>query len=384
MNHRQYITGIVVMLLMLMAVWGCTPYVDLCMEEHPHKAQLRVNYTWDPAMKAPERMVLLMLREVNRMKLGSVWDTEKTGGEYQGYPLFTYEKDFRSVPFTPEEGGEGEPVYAPSGDYSYIALPWNAENEEVCRKYLENLQSDGKGLYIQEHVEEEIPLRFFHYPDYNSYSGFFDSEAPLPILITNDRVSVTENAKKEDKIDVPIVPNSVSQTVDLSLKVKSVDEDLKVDSVICQLSGVISGIDIFSGELDIKHTYKTVFLTSVSDEADGRYLCSARIYVPGLVRSATKTRLTGPGILNASVYVSYLDEEGYVRNRRYDATINLYRYLSDNPSVKYIEENKVVQTSLSLKYDIESSLVISHEGLGNEPGALDEWVDSRDIEIKAE
>lgn len=384
MNHRQYITGIVVMLLMLMAVWGCTPYVDLCMEEHPHKAQLRVNYTWAAEMKAPERMALLMLREVNRMKLGSVWDTEKTGGEYQGYPLFTYEKEYRSVPFTTEEGEKGEPVYAPSGDYSYIVLPWNAENEEVCRNYLEDLQSEGKGLYIQEHVEEEIPVRFFHFPDYNSYNGFFDSEVPLPILITNNTISVPENAKKGDKIDVPITPNSVSQKVDLSLKVKSVDADLKIDSVICQLSGVISGIDVFSGELDITQTHKTIFLTSVSSEMNGSCVCSARIYVPGLVRSAKNTSLTGPGILNASVYVSYLDEEGYVRNRRYDATINLYRYLSDNPSVKYIEENKVVQTSLSLRYDIESSLVISHEGLGNEPGALDEWIDSRDIEIKAE
>lgn len=367
------------MLLTLMAVWGCTPYVDLCMEEHPHRAQLRVNYTWAPAMKAPERMALLMLREVNRMKLASVWDTEKEVVE-KGYPLFTYEDDkCQEIPFSHEEGEVPEPIYALSGDYSYIAVPWNEENKEACKIYLEDLASDGTGLYIQEHIEEEIPLRFFHFPDYNSYSGFFNSEAPLPILISNARISVPENVNKDYKIDVPIAPKSVSQTVELSLKVKSVDPTLTVDSVICQLSGVISGVNIFSGELDITRTHKTIFLTSDSLKEDGSCLCSATIYVPGLVRSAKKTNLTGPGILNASVYTSYLDEKERPRQHRFDATINLHRYLSDNPSVKYIEEDKIVQTALSLRYDIESTLVFSREGLVSEPGALDQWIPSKDI-----
>jgi hypothetical protein len=82
--------------------------------------------------------------------------------------------------------------------------------------------------------------------------------------------------------------------------------------------------------------------------------------------------------------VKYADDKGLKHQRRLDGTLNLYGLLTETPSVKYDEDNRVVQACQVLNLDINSRMLISKDKLSNAHDAIDNWVDETIIDANSD
>ena len=202
------------------------------------------------------------------------------------------------------------------------------------------------------------------------------------VCFASASLTVDENANIKKDYKVRLKPATMTQNVHVSFDAEVDEEDIEVDSIVCSMSGLVGVVNLQNNVLDIEKTYQGIFKADIKKTQKKQLHVSSTLNVLGIIRSSSHTFLQGPGILNVSVFVKYEDKAGVRRQRRLDGTTNLYWQLTDNPSVKYNEEGKVVKTKSDVNLHIISKLRISKGKLSNASDALDSWVDETIIDTE--
>jgi hypothetical protein len=440
--NRAYIYIIGVWALLLLVMAGCkNANLDLCYDEHPHRGQLIVEYDWTGLdYEKPDSMVVMAVRPVFRSKMASNWATTIASGENRLYGrlIAPFGLDF-SKPMNYEEGdtdseedgntdsevdsdteigvdgdAEGEVedgtdndvdistdpdtedegsnviserrdwLYLTSGEWEISSYTSNESTLNLASVYATDVKDDNTNFYFKLETFTELPEKYSYWYDRNAYSSWVSVSSNSTVCLARGKVVVDEFANTQKDYKVVLRPVSVAQKVNISFDAELVDDDIEVDSIVAAISGIAGMMNLSTMELDINTTYQGIFKTELTENALGHITSKSTIHVPGLVRSSSGLKLQGPGILNVSVFVKYTDDKGLKHQRRLDGTLNLYGLLTETPSVKYDEDNRVVQACSVLNLDINSRMLISKDKLSNAHDAIDNWVDETIIDANTD
>lgn len=440
--NRIYIYTIGVCALLLTGMTGCNnANMDLCYDQHPHRGQLIVEYDWSGLeYEKPDSMIVMAVRPVFRTKMASNWATTVASGESRLYGrlIAPFGLDF-SKPMNYEEGdtdsevdgdtdsevdsdteigvdgdadGEVEDgtdndvdistdpdtedegsnviserrdwLYLTSGEWEISSYTSNESTLNLASVYANDVKDDNTNFYFKLETFTELPEKYSYWYDRNAYSSWVSVSSNSTVCLARGKVVVDEFANTQKDYKVVLRPVSVAQKVNISFDAELVDDDIEVDSIVAAISGIAGMMNLSTMELDINTTYQGIFKTELTENALGHITSKSTIHVPGLVRSSSGLKLQGPGILNVSVFVKYTDDKGLKHQRRLDGTLNLYGLLTETPSVKYDEDNKVVQACPVLNLDINSRMLISKDKLSNAHDAIDNWVDETIIDANTD
>ena len=438
--NRIYIYTIGVCALLLTGMTGCNnANMDLCYDQHPHRGQLIVEYDWSGLeYEKPDSMIVMAVRPVFRTKMASNWATTVASGESRLYGrlIAPFGLDF-SKPMNYEEGdtdsevdgdtdsevdsdteigvegdAEGEVedgtdndvdistdpdtedegsnviserrdwLYLTSGEWEISSYTSNESTLNLASVYANDVKDDNTNFYFKLETFTELPEKYSYWYDRNAYSSWVSVSSNSTVCLARGKVVVDEFANPQKDYKVGLRPVSVAQKVNISFDAELVDDDIEVDSIVAAISGIAGMMNLSTMELDINTTYQGIFKTELTENALGHITSKSTIHVPGLVRSSSGLKLQGPGILNVSVFVKYTDDKGLKHQRRLDGTLNLYGLLTETPSVKYDEDNKVVQACPVLNLDVRSRMLISKNKLSNAHDAIDNWVDETIIDVE--
>ncbi len=372
--------------LAMLGMYACTAAnLDLCMEGHPHRGQLIVEYDWSGLDEHPDSMVVMALRPIFRDKVSSRWasDVNAGRGENRRYGTFiasaTGEDDIYHSPL--DEALARDLIYLTAGEWEISSYTSNPTTVEATKDYTVDVQDDGGELFYKLDPFDELPEEYSYWRDRNSYSTWVDLPQKHSVCLARGTLVVDEHADTKKDYKVVLRPKNVAQKINLSFEAKA-EPGINVDRIVCAISGIPTAININTLALDIDVTHQAIFETNVSTSSNGNITAQQTLYALGLVRSATSAKLQGPGILNVSVFVNYEDDNGKRRERRLDATVNLFRLLSETPSVKYDDMGRVVQTTSQLNLNVRSTLLISKDKLSNIGEVIDPWVDDTEIDVE--
>ena len=360
--------------------------LDLCYEEHPHRGQMIVDFDWSELnIEKPDSMVVVALRPEFRDKMSCLWATEKAKNETRLYgrliaPCEAEERVLYANVI--EEMPQRDSLYLPAGEWIISAYTSNDETIELTKQYTEDIQADNEAFYFKMSVFEKLPEKYAYWYDRNPASIWVDLTPKKSVCFASASLTVDENANIKKDYKVRLKPATMTQNVHVSFDAELDEEDIEVDSIVCSMSGLVGVVNLQNNVLDIEKTYQGIFKADIKKTQKKQLHVSSTLNVLGIIRSSSHTFLQGPGILNVSVFVKYEDKAGVRRQRRLDGTTNLYWQLTDNPSVKYNEDGKVVQTKPKVDLHISSKLRISKGKLSNASDALDSWVDETIIDTE--
>ena len=370
----------------ILCLQACTmANLDLCVGEHPHRGQLIIEYDWSGIeCEHPDSMDVLALRPVFRDKVATNWasDVRETENRLFGRYIAsaTEEKNLYYAPY--KDNSSRDSLFLPAGEWRISSYTSNQSTIDLAENYVADVLDDGESLFFKLEEFDRLPEKYAYWYDRNSSGSWVNVLMNSSICLANGTVSIDEYADKKKDYKVVLKPRIIAQKVNIGFEAEVVDADITVDSIVGAISGIAGMMNISTMELDINTTYKAIFETELSNVGGRNIRAGSTIYVPGLVRGYSSSSLQGPGILNVCVFVHYVDSKNIRRERRLDGTVNLYRLLTNTPSVKYDDEGKVVQARSELNLLVRSKMLISKDKLSNADDALDTWVDETIIEVE--
>lgn len=390
----------------LLCVSACSmANLDLCVDGHPHRGQLIVSYDWSGIKdELPDSMVVLAIRPVFRDKVSSNWSSRVNSGERRPFGRFiasaTGEDSLYYAPLYRSHGGgvvqkdgvedEGvsdvmmsrDSIFLTSGEWNLLSFSSNPAVVEVTKGYTADVWDESKALDYRLKVYEQLPDEYKYWYDRNPYGGWVDASEKSAVCMARGSVVVDDMANVKKSYTVKLKPSIISQKINIAFDAEIVDADIVVDKIVCAVSGVTGMIELDKMRLNPGITHQAIFETELTKISATRIRANGTIYVPGLMRSSDSSLLQGPGVLSASVFVSYTDDEGVRRERRLDATLNLFRVLTATPSLKSDRDGYMLQTASTVNLHIDSRMLISKKRLSSAQDALDAWVDETIIDVE--
>lgn len=397
-KHTKIGLWLAMMLLLLMQQSCSLAYVDLCADEHPHRGELVVNYDWSELKEKetiPDSMVVWAVRPVFRTKVSSNWDSgvRRNSGAREDSRLYgSIIAPDDEMFYSPHEGYKPpvghtqmrDSIFLTPGEWVLAAYTSTSATINAARNFTNSLWDEGEMLFVMPTTSKDLPEKYRYWYDRNPYSEWIGVEADASIIMGRATYTVDEYATRDKKYEVTFAPKTLTQVITFGIEAELIDHDVTVDSIVCAVSGVIAGMNVESMVLSVNKTFQGLFHTELSDTPDGNIRAEGNIHVPGLVRSNNKELLQGPGILNVCVFVHFTDDKGEVKYRRLDGTINLFRLLSENPSIVYSSGGEIVQSGPTLRLEIKTRLKISKDKLSSASDAIDPWVDETVIDTDPE
>ena len=412
------------MMLCCVALFSCTK-VDLCEEpQHIHRGIIRLNYVWPEDVQRPASMFALISRAVTTHHIGYVTDSvSSVGGRYQFGRMYE-----DSVTDNPEDQ---HPLMAKVGSYRVFAF-----NYDIVESHERNTEMNNAGDYRFENLEEflneelqseinvsDLCLSYVAHDvaepygkdwqgkDGNRYSKFV-ANIPRGLYCAENRFdesakSYTFNVQNNDTTIVNLYPQKLTQDITISFPVYteymdrlSAEDQLYVDSIVAEISGIPQKIMIRNRTLMADTTYKMVFKmdvdkknterTELPDFPDKIFLkneCLATISVLGLLPNASgPDKSIGAGILQLCIY-THLENQGVRESRAKYAKINMFNTISRANLVikvgKDIMQNPGTYPELPISdtLRIENSLAITRDFVlesVNDENSLDSWFGDED------
>lgn len=361
----------------ILCLQACTvANLDLCMNEHPHKGQLIMEYDWSGvAGEHPDSMVVVALRPLFRDKVAANWASDAAGTEDRlfGRLIASANGEEDLYRATYKDHPSRDSLFLPVGEWkisSYTSTPTAIGQAE---KYVADVQEDGNALTFRLEESELPPVEFAYWHDRNPYGTWVDVSAKSALCMATGTLTVDEFANAKKNYHVKLTPRSLAQTVNVSFDTEVTDAGLTVDSMVCAVSGIAGAQNITTMELDVHTAHRAIFKATISAPANGRIRAAATLHVPGLVAGSTPAERQGPGILDVSVFTHFTDDTGIRRERRLDASVNLCRLLTATPSIRYDGEGRALQARPMLNLHIDGRMLVSREGLANAGNARDTW-----------
>ncbi len=393
-----------------LAVWmgqlvSCTE-VDLCREAHPHHSYLDFRFNWKEEYKDAhgDSMRIIAVRPVNIMR-------------YE-FRVTSQEEDNVGVMLSPEEeadecrklmqtgaiidpGRKGSNLWVRPGEYNFATFAWDSNMLSDVTELLgatdeqEELGSDFSHLLLSyrpfDVTEPQVKGRYGDWIDYNPYSQYISSFGMKIYYAYANHVNVPVPEEGTGVVRVDFTPEPATQRITFRFDIEKT-ADLVVDSLVAEISGIPSTIDLTSGVITADKTYKMLFqpeypeLPSYTDSLTaGRLECEGDVDVTGIMRGYNDEMITGPGILQVGIYARTLTDDGQKVYKLFRAGINLFHTLKDLKILEWDEEVQGYrQTCREAVISISSTLKVNKDGVVNEgtgSTGLDEWTDGGDVDL---
>lgn len=370
--------------------------VDICEEaEHPHQAVLQVQYNWPSTATSEEtsKTWIIASRPYITTKYDFGWFAQENIGCEIGYLSPDENDTIKSSYFNQdsiswftreavEEDATEQKVRV--GRYSMMtvsAYPYMHFDSLDVFMSQSNASMDMIGIHYDTWTRpEEVDSAFVHWVDFNTTYPYVKDEG----VIYYDEQIV--DAETGEVAMVNFAPMPLSQQLTFQLNVARNSEELIVDSVQAEISGVVVAKKLRTGYLDMEgaHTARMIFPLSVKSSSGNTFACEGSVNVLGLMGPANDEMQTGPGILHLAVYTHRFNDRGEQENRTYLWGINLYHTLHEHPvTLRTPDMQHHVMTSAAETLQVMVNLLMRIEDFHNEDDIYHwEKEDPNDVDVE--
>ena len=372
--------------------------IPLCdVETHPHLAHVDIQTEWSISEEAfnhekPDSMFVLAYRVIDTWKCGYVSTTKTEGNE--GRYVFnnpadnvetkevTAESDENTAT---EENVNAQPFMLKRGDYRFVSLNY-AENDntfEYIGLKVDDVEEAIKNKevlikYKSYKLNDEKIDRFGNdWTDFNPYSEYVQSNVKSIYFDYSDIQEIIPG--KENTLSLR--PRSVTQDIEIRFKIER--EDVVIEKIMGEISGIAQSLNILTNEADPSKTFKMLTMCEEVDNSggvgsfNGKNTYSTKFSVTALTRNERPTHITGAGIMQLAIYTYTTDENNNRKEKVLNVGINLYNTIDKYGRIIYGQGVPVV-------LDIESILTINRNKvleMTEEDSNLDKWIIYDDIDI---
>lgn len=397
---NKTLTYLVLSLLCCMS--ACTS-VDLCPEaEHPHITDMRVRLNWGDISKdeIPAEMHIMASRIINTWRTHGIVDTSADPATDNNITLQQSSSDSGTAVTAASS------FYLRGGEYNIFVIneqyadtpvqtdetkPTPIISIDNLDNYIHDNRISVKDLYLQiSSMGDEKPgiVEGNDLPDFNPDDEYL-KEVKSPIFYAVQKnINIQTGQPTVMKFDM----QRISQRINIIFNIRTEGNIKKEDlsAPIIELSGTCGRFNISDACLDTTRLYRTVHQVQPDEftqTGEGTYRCAVHFHTLGIIPSAAKGHLNGPGILQVALQVStpqldaagapVLDADGNpVKNSRYIyGAINPYDELTaaqlievrdGKTYLRYSKEdvNIEITTPLVIKAD---KIVPNDTGMGWQP-----------------
>ena len=389
-------------LSLLCCMSACTS-VDLCPEaEHPHITDMRVRLNWGDISKdeIPAEMHIVASRIINTWRTHGVVDTSADPATDNNITLQQSSSDGETAVTAASS------FYLRGGEYNIFVIneqyadtpvqtdetkPTPIISIDNLDNYIHDNRISVKDLYLQiSSMGDEKPgiVEGNDLPDFNPDDEYL-KEVKSPIFYA---VQKNINIQTGQPTVMEFDMQRISQRINIIFNIRTEGNIKKEDlsAPIIELSGTCGRFNISDACLDTTRLYRTVHQVQPDEftqTGEGTYRCAVHFHTLGIIPSAAKGHLNGPGILQVALQVStpqldaagapVLDADGNpVKNSRYIyGAINPYDELTaaqlievrdGKTYLRYSKEdvNIEITTPLVIKAD---KIVPNDTGMGWQP-----------------
>ena len=397
---NKTLTYLVLSLLCCMS--ACTS-VDLCPEaEHPHITDMRVRLNWGDISKdeIPAEMHIVASRIINTWRTHGIVDTFADPATDNNITLQQSSSDSGTAVTAASS------FYLRGGEYNIFVIneqyadtpvqtdetkPTPIISIDNLDNYIHDNRISVKDLYLQiSSMGDEKPgiVEGNDLPDFNPDDEYL-KEVKSPIFYA---VQKNINIQTGQPTVMEFDMQRISQRINIIFNIRTEGNIKKEDlsAPIIELSGTCGRFNISDACLDPPRLYRTVHQVQPDEftqTGEGTYRCAVHFHTLGIIPSAAKGHLNGPGILQVALQVStpqldaagapVLDADGNpVKNSRYIyGAINPYDELTaaqlievrdGKTYLRYSKEdvNIEITTPLVIKAD---KIVPNDTGMGWQP-----------------
>lgn len=397
---NKTLTYLVLSLLCCMS--ACTS-VDLCPEaEHPHITDMRVRLNWGDISKdeIPAEMHIVASRIINTWRTHGIVDTFADPATDNNITLQQSSSDSGTAVTAASS------FYLRGGEYNIFVIneqyadtpvqtdetkPTPIISIDNLDNYIHDNRISVKDLYLQiSSMGDEKPgiVEGNDLPDFNPDDEYL-KEVKSPIFYA---VQKNINIQTGQPTVMEFDMQRISQRINIIFNIRTEGNIKKEDlsAPIIELSGTCGRFNISDACLDTTRLYRTVHQVQPDEftqTGEGTYRCAIHFHTLGIIPSAAKGHLNGPGILQVALQVStpqldaagapVLDADGNpVKNSRYIyGAINPYDELTaaqlievrdGKTYLRYSKEdvNIEITTPLVIKAD---KIVPNDTGMGWQP-----------------
>lgn len=389
-------------LSLLCCICACTS-VDLCPEaEHPHITDMRVRLNWGDISKdeIPAEMHIVASRIINTWRTHGIVDTFADPATDNNITLQQSSSDSGTAVTAASS------FYLRGGEYNIFVIneqyadtpvqtdetkPTPIISIDNLDNYIHDNRISVKDLYLQiSSMGDEKPgiVEGNDLPDFNPDDEYL-KEVKSPIFYA---VQKNINIQTGQPTVMEFDMQRISQRINIIFNIRTEGNIKKEDlsAPIIELSGTCGRFNISDACLDTTRLYRTVHQVQPDEftqTGEGTYRCAVHFHTLGIIPSAAKGHLNGPGILQVALQVStpqldaagapVLDADGNpVKNSRYIyGAINPYDELTaaqlievrdGKTYLRYSKEdvNIEITTPLVIKAD---KIVPNDTGMGWQP-----------------
>ena len=397
---NKTLTYLVLSLLCCMS--ACTS-VDLCPEaEHPHITDMRVRLNWGDISKdeIPAEMHIVASRIINTWRTHGIVDTSADPATDNNITLQQSSSDSGTAVTAASS------FYLRGGEYNIFVIneqyadtpvqtdetkPTPIISIDNLDNYIHDNRISVKDLYLQiSSMGDEKPgiVEGNDLPDFNPDDEYL-KEVKSPIFYA---VQKNINIQTGQPTVMEFDMQRISQRINIIFNIRTEGNIKKEDlsAPIIELSGTCGRFNISDACLDTTRLDRTVHQVQPDEftqTGEGTYRCAVHFHTLGIIPSAAKGHLNGPGILQVALQVStpqldaagapVLDADGNpVKNSRYIyGAINPYDELTaaqlievrdGKTYLRYSKEdvNIEITTPLVIKAD---KIVPNDTGMGWQP-----------------
>ena len=338
---NKTLTYLVLSLLCCMS--ACTS-VDLCPEaEHPHITDMRVRLNWGDISKdeIPAEMHIVASRIINTWRTHGIVDTSADPATDNNITLQQSSSDSGTAVTAASS------FYLRGGEYNIFVIneqyadtpvqtdetkPTPIISIDNLDNYIHDNRISVKDLYLQiSSMGDEKPgiVEGNDLPDFNPDDEYL-KEVKSPIFYA---VQKNINIQTGQPTVMEFDMQRISQRINIIFNIRTEGNIKKEDlsAPISELSGTCGRFNISDACLDTTRLYRTVHQVQPDEftqTGEGTYRCAVHFHTLGIIPSAAKGHLNGPGILQVALQVStpqldaagapVLDADGNpVKNSRY-------------------------------------------------------------------
>lgn len=397
---NKTLTYLVLSLLCCMS--ACTS-VDLCPEaEHPHITDMRVRLNWGDISKdeIPAEMHIVASRIINTWRTHGIVDTSADPATDNNITLQQSSSDSGTAVTAASS------FYLRGGEYNIFVIneqyadtpvqtdetkPTPIISIDNLDNYIHDNRISVKDLYLQiSSMGDEKPgiVEGNDLPDFNPDDEYL-KEVKSPIFYAVQKnINIQTGQPTVMEFDMQRISQRINVIFNIRTEGNIKKEDLSAP--IIELSGTCGRFNISDACLDTTRLYRTVHQVQPDEftqTGEGTYRCAVHFHTLGIIPSAAKGHLNGPGILQVALQVStpqldaagapVLDADGNpVKNSRYIyGAINPYDELTaaqlievrnSKTYLRYSKEdvNIEITTPLVIKAD---KIVPNDTGMGWQP-----------------
>ena len=382
----------------LLCILSCTTEVDICMDNsHLHLAEVELAYdlTGIPERYIPDSMIVVAYRVLRSWKCTYMAPcTEETSiGRY------IYNKPYQDISEggtprnTSSESTQGnrERFYVKRGDYRFITFNNTLtdvtfdvmfERNDMTNWFAQDgvidstISNKSIELYYKGyHRKDEVMSKYGKsWLDFNPYTEFI-ANSNSPVYFQFSDMYKMEDGKKNR-----VTLTCEKKTQDFEIRFSINRDSVIVEKIVAEISGIPCGMNLVTGKLDFRETYKAFFDvhdTSGTAEAwDGFSTYSGDISVMGLVSSNSKELDTGPGILQLAIY-TYTEQNGRRKSKVFHVGINMYKTMRKYGYVLAGSDEKIV-LEIERELNLKKNEIIESEETDT---TIDYWIIREDIHV---